>query len=117
MSELTIVDLRTSYQDIVNAYDYYVETTQDTDEIFRISLDTGDTVDLYTDNYGAMHAMYANRFKTVFVELTDCKFSKGTSDIGLFAIRSTDYNSRSEIYLDSEHITDLSYTDFANSNF
>lgn len=115
--EPTIVDLRTSFQDVVSAYEYFVEATIETDEIFRISLDTGDTVDLFTDNHDRMHAMYANKLRTVFVELTDCRFSKGSSDIGMFSIESTTFGARSEIYLDSEHITDLSYTDFEHSNF
>lgn len=116
-TEPTIMDLRTSFQDIMNAYDHFVETTQDTDEVFRISLDTGDTVDLFTDNHDRIHAMYANKLKTVFVEFTDCRFSKGGSEIGMFSIESTAYGARSEIYLDIEHITDLSYVEFVHSNF
>ena len=115
MSEPSCIDLRTTLADVEDAYEWYLQTTQDTDEVFRIEFDDGSTVDIYPTAYGDWHrAMYANRFRNLFVELVNVRFHGCAS--GLACIESR-FSNGGTFYFDPASITNLYYVPFEQSNF
>lgn len=114
MSEPSCIDLRTTLADVEEAYEWYLQTTLDTDEVFRIEFDDGTTVDMYQTSDGWNRAMCANRFRNLFVELINVRFFECPS--GLACIESR-FSNGGTFYFEPANITNLYYVSFEQSNF